>query len=117
LRVHQYPQAVAVAIALRHSWRPDDLARLATRLRIVLTPSTPEQRQRLTAGSISSTRTSKPGHHGRDSRARRRAVKALRSAPTPFGASGLDSHGERAKGRQLRDAPADYPRSSRRSRS
>lgn len=28
----RYPQAVAMAIALRHSWRPDDLAEVATRL-------------------------------------------------------------------------------------
>jgi len=27
-----YPQAVAIAIALRHSWRPDDLARTVKRL-------------------------------------------------------------------------------------
>ena len=114
LPVHRYPQAIAVAIALRHSWRPDDLARLAARLRIDLTPST---RQQPAAASTPNARALKPGHHGRDSRARRRSVKALRSAPTPFGASGLDSAGGRAKDRHLRDAPADYPRSSRRSRS
>jgi hypothetical protein len=114
LPVHRYPQAIAVAIALRHSWRPDDLARLATRLRIGLTSST---RQQSAAASTPNTRALKPGHHGRDSRARRRPVKALRSAPTPFGAGGLDSAGGRAKDRHLRDAPADYPRSSRRSRS
>lgn len=28
----QYPQAVALAIALRHSWRPDDLAEVEARL-------------------------------------------------------------------------------------
>lgn len=33
LPVRRYPQAVAVAMALRHSWRPDLLARVATRLR------------------------------------------------------------------------------------
>ena len=36
LPVRQYPQAIAIAIALRHSWRPDDLARLARRLGIHL---------------------------------------------------------------------------------
>lgn len=30
----QYPQAVALAIALRHSWRPDDLAYIVNRLGI-----------------------------------------------------------------------------------
>ena len=114
LPVHRYPQAIALAIASRHSWRPDDLARLARRLRIDLAPST---RQQPAAASTSKTRALKPGHHAPDSPARRRPVKALRFAPTPFGASGLDSAGDRAKGRHLRDAPADYPRSSRRSRS
>jgi hypothetical protein len=32
LSVEQYPQAVALAIALKHSWRPDDLQRIARRL-------------------------------------------------------------------------------------
>jgi hypothetical protein len=36
LAVRHYPQAVAVAIALRRSWRPDELSRLAKRLRIAL---------------------------------------------------------------------------------
>ena len=30
----RYPQAIAVSIALRHSWRPDDLARIARRLHL-----------------------------------------------------------------------------------
>ena len=34
----RYPHAVAVALALRHSWRPDDLQRLVRRLRL---PSRP----------------------------------------------------------------------------
>lgn len=38
LSVQQYPQAVAVALALRHSWRPDDLARVARQLGISLSP-------------------------------------------------------------------------------
>jgi hypothetical protein len=34
VRTAQYPQAIAVAIALRHSWRPDDLGEIAKRLGI-----------------------------------------------------------------------------------
>jgi len=30
----RYPQVIAVAVALRHSWRPDDLARITRRLRL-----------------------------------------------------------------------------------
>src|SRR5262249_19550258 len=48
LPVRRYPQAIATAIALRHSWRPDDLTRLARRLRIFL----------------STTRGTRTGHHG-----------------------------------------------------
>lgn len=114
LPVRRYPQAIAVAIALRHSWRPDDLARLAKRLRIALTPST---RQQTSAARTANTRVPTPGHHARDSQARLRPVKALRSTPTPFGAPGLDRSVGRAKRRQLRDVPVDRPRDSRRSRS
>ena len=114
LPVRRYPQAIAVAIALRHSWRADDLARLAKRLRISLTPS---KRQTQPAALTSQTRARKPGHHAPDPRARLRPIKALRSAPTPFGATGLDRHVGRAKSRQLRDAPVDCSRQSRRSRS
>jgi hypothetical protein len=34
LRKARYPQAIAMAIALRHSWRPDDLDEIANRLGI-----------------------------------------------------------------------------------
>jgi hypothetical protein len=34
LRVSQYPQAIALALILRHSWRPDDLAAISKRLRL-----------------------------------------------------------------------------------
>jgi hypothetical protein len=34
LPLRRYPQAIAVAIALRHSWRPDDLSRLTRRLHL-----------------------------------------------------------------------------------
>jgi hypothetical protein len=31
--IHRYPQAVAIAIALRHSWRPDLFARISRELK------------------------------------------------------------------------------------
>jgi hypothetical protein len=34
LKPAAYPQALAVALALRHSWRPDDLQRLVRRLHL-----------------------------------------------------------------------------------
>ena len=34
LRPGQYPQAIAVALILRHSWHPDDLACMLKRLRL-----------------------------------------------------------------------------------
>ena len=34
LRPGQYPQAIAVALILRHSWRPDDLACMLKRLKL-----------------------------------------------------------------------------------
>ena len=118
LSVHRYPQAVAVAIALRNSWQPDQLTRLAKRLGIALSvkdvPARPPQRS---AAPTANKRGRTPGHHRCDSRARLRPVKALRSAPTPFGASGLDRNVGRAKGRHLRDVPQDRPRKSRSSRS
>src|SRR4029077_16581264 len=95
-----YPQALAIAIALRHRWGPDDLAHLARQLGITLSvaalPRGPRSR-RSNRPQTSAARTRNPraprsaGHHGRDCGARRRAVKALRFAPTPFGAGGLDS--------------------------
>ena len=126
LPVRCYPQAIAVAIALRHSWRPDELTRLATRLGLALSATTlsanpfvasstlPQASAALTSNT---TRDRTPGHHAPDSGARRRPVKALRFAPTPFGASGLDRDVGRARGRHLRDAPADHPRDSRQPRS
>ena len=126
LPVRCYPQAIAVAIALRHSWRPDELTRLAKRLGIALSP-TSLSAERLVASSTlpqaSAPRTSKtkrnrkPGHHAPDSGARLRPVKALRFAPTPFGASGLDRDVGRARRRHLRDDPAHHPRDSRKPRS
>ena len=34
LRARQYPQAIAVALILRHSWHPDDLACILKRLKL-----------------------------------------------------------------------------------
>jgi len=125
LPVRCYPQVIAVAIALRHSWRPDELTCLAKRLGIALSPTTVSTRlvASSTLSQASAPRTSKakrdrkPGHHAPDSGARRRPLKALRFAPTPSGASGLDRDVGRARGRHLRDAPADHPRDSRKPRS
>ena len=126
LPVRQIPQAIALAIALRHSWRPDDLAHLARRLGITLSVATLSRRPQIRTSSrphTSAASTPNPrghrnaGHHVRDSGARRRAVKALRFAPTPFGAGGLDSGVGRARPRHLRDVPGNPPRASRSSRS
>lgn len=42
LQVRQYPQAVAVALILRHSWRADDLACILERLGLTNGPSVEE---------------------------------------------------------------------------
>jgi len=116
LPTRRYPQAIAVAIALRHSWRPDDLAHLAKRLGIA--PSaTSLAADANVARSTPDKRARKPGHHRRDSGARLRPVKARRFAPTPFGAAGLDRDVGRARRQHLGDNPADRPRTSRKSRS
>jgi hypothetical protein len=126
LPVRQFPQAIAIAIALRHSWRPDDLAHLARRLGITLSVTAlargPHGR-RSNRPHTSAVRTSNSrghrnaGHHVPDCGARRRAVKALRFAPTPVGANGLDSGGGRAQRPLLRDGRGNPPRASRSSRS
>ena len=36
--VRQYPQVVVVALAIRHSWRGDDLRQFARRLRLNVPP-------------------------------------------------------------------------------
>jgi hypothetical protein len=89
----QFPQAVAVALLLRHSWRQVDLTRIARRLGIPLTTKT-----------LTNIHTNGRGHHSGDSPARLGPVKALRSAPTPTsGAHGLDRALGRPRGRHLRD--------------
>src|SRR5688572_29326806 len=54
LPVRQFPQAIATAIALRHSWRFDDFTRLARRLRITLPGTSVHNATR---------RGSRAGHH------------------------------------------------------
>ena len=41
---HQWPKVIAIAIALRHSWRRDGLTRLATGLRVSLSSDGSEHR-------------------------------------------------------------------------
>jgi hypothetical protein len=89
----RFPQAVAIALLLRHSWRQVDLVRIARRLGI-----------RLSTKTLKNIHSNGRGHHGVDSPARLGPVKALRSAPTPTrGADGLDRALGRARGRHLRD--------------
>jgi hypothetical protein len=89
----RFPQAVAIALLLRHSWRQVDLTRIARRLGITLTTKT-----------LETIHSNGRDHHVVDSPARLGPVKALRSAPTPTsGAHGLDRALGRARGRHLRD--------------
>jgi hypothetical protein len=93
----QWPHVLAIAVALRHSWRRDGLARIARRLHISLATNPSHDRSH--------------GHHSRpsqpDSPARLGPVKALRYAsPPPRGAGGLDRALGRARGRLLRDGRA-----------
>ena len=89
----QFPQAVAIALLLRHSWRQADLTRIAKRLGIALSTKT-----------LTHTHHHRRGHHVGDAPARLGPVKALRSAPTPTsGAHGLDRALGGATGRHLRD--------------
>ena len=85
----QFPQAVAIALLLRHSWRQADLMRIAKRLGITLSTKT-----------LTKTHANGRGHHVGDSPARLGPVKALRSASTPTsGADGLTGRSSRARGR------------------
>ena len=101
----RFPQAVAIALALRHSWLQSDLTHIAHRLRISLTT------KELLRDTSHNT-----GHQDVDSRARLGRVKALRFAPTPSsGAHGLDTALGRATGQQLRDGRQN-PRTDRKRR-
>jgi hypothetical protein len=89
----QFPQAVAIALLLRHSWRQADLTQIARRLGITLRTK-----------ALKNIHSKGRGHHAGDSPARLGPVKALRSAPTPTsGAHGLDRALGRARARHLRD--------------
>jgi hypothetical protein len=89
----RFPQAVAIALLLRHSWRHVDLTRIARRLGLSLSMKT-----------IDHSHRKGRGHHVGDARARLGPVKALRSAPTPRrGADGLDRALGRARTPPLRD--------------
>jgi hypothetical protein len=93
IKPSRFPQAVAIAILLRHSWRQADFSRIAKRLGIALSTKT-----------LTNTHHHRRGHHVGDSPARLGPVKALRSAPTPTsGADGLDRALGRARKRHLRD--------------
>jgi hypothetical protein len=66
----QWPHALAVAVALRHSWRRDGLAHLARRLRVSMTAR---------------DRTPKRSHHSRPSRARfSRSPRPRQGSPLRF---------------------------------
>ena len=90
----QWPHVIAIAVALRHSWRRDGLTRIAKRLRISLSTKT------IVRGHPDRA----PDHHDTDSPARLGPVKALRFASTPRGgARGLDGALGRATDWLLRD--------------
>ena len=76
--MRQFPHVVAVALALRHSWRRDDLTRLAKRLRISL--ATHKQRER--SAHRKHTRPSRRRFSGSP---RPRQGSALRSDPAKRG--------------------------------
>ena len=71
-----WPHVLAIAVALRHSWRRDGLARIARRLRISLTPTPSHNR------SPRHPRPSRPGFSGS---ARPRQGAPLRFAPAKRG--------------------------------
>ena len=72
----QWPQVIAIAVALRHSWRRDGLARVAKRLRVSMT--TPG-RERPRAGHTRPSRLRVSGSP------RRRQGSSLRSDPATRG--------------------------------
>lgn len=69
----RFPQAVALAIALRHSWRPDDFAGIAKRLGLAAPRPTPRERQ-LLSSSHSRTRRRRTSTVGRAAAARSKSL-------------------------------------------
>jgi hypothetical protein len=72
----RWPHVIAIAVALRHSWRLDGLTRISKRLRIALTPTA--------SGSPSPART-RPSRHRFSGSPRSRQGAPLRSAPAARG--------------------------------
>ena len=73
-----WPQVLAIAVALRHSWRRDGLTRIAKRLRVSLvTPASPPSR--------SVARRSRPSQNRLSGSPRGRQGSPLRSDPAKRG--------------------------------
>lgn len=71
----RWPHVIAIAVALRYSWRRDGLARLARRLRVSLTPT----------ADHTSRRRSRPSRLRASGSPRRRQGAPLRVAPARRG--------------------------------
>ena len=59
----KWPRVIAIAVALRHSWRPDGLSKIATALHVSLAPAKPPARPQ---------RRSRITRHSKRARVRRR---------------------------------------------
>jgi hypothetical protein len=110
-----FAQVLLLALAARHSWRPDALSRLLRRLGLRACRPHPTSTPDHAKGIIGRLPTHpRPEHHVHESRARLRSVKALRSASTQaVGAGGLDGTVGLARTRLLRDAPGSHPPTKR----
>ena len=73
----QWPHVIAIAVALRHSWRRDGLARIARSLRISLTTNATHDRSR--------SRHIRPSRHRFSGSPRPRQGAPLRFAPARRG--------------------------------
>ena len=76
-----WPRVLAIAVALRHSWRRDGLARVARRLHVSLTATG----SRMTARRKSEQHRSRPSHGRLSGSPRPRQGSPLRSDPAPRG--------------------------------
>lgn len=106
-----FAQVLLLALAARHSWRPDALSRLLRRLGLrACRPHAASALGNVKGVHVRPPTHPRPGHHVHQSRARLRPVKALRSASTPTsGARGLDGTVGLARKRPLRDASGSQP--------